>query len=146
MESKPKLSSLLKPTVETPFQIDFDWWKEYDRSWRVHLRSCLCEEHQQLYADLSGDEEVDWIDPETAEVQTVDGLQHTLISHCARQEQFITEQTTLTEALFRLFLSNGNQPLTPEEMSQVLGRPAVKILQTISGARVYKGIRPVPRK
>jgi hypothetical protein len=143
---KPKLTSLLKPTVETPFQIDFDWWKENDRSWRVHLRSCLCEEHQQLYADLSGDEEVDWIDPETAEVQVVDGLQHTLISHCARQEQFITDQTTLTEALFRLFLSNGNQPLSSEEMAQSLGRPALKILQTISGPRIYKGIRPVPRK
>jgi hypothetical protein len=144
--AKPKLASLLKPTVGTPFQIDFEWWKENDRSWRVHLRSCLCEEHQQMYADLSGDEKVDWIDPETAEVQTVDGLQHILISHCAREEQFITEHTTLTEALFRLFLSNGNQPLTPDELAEALGRQPGKILQTISGPRVYKGIRPAPAK
>ena len=144
--SKPKLSSLLKPTVETPFQIDFDWWKEHDRSWRVNLRSCLCDEHQEMYADLSGDEAVDWIDPETAEVQSVDGLQHTLISHCAKQEQFITEHTTLTEALFRVFLSNGNQPLSPEELAEELERPSDKILQTISGPRVYKGIRPAPNK
>ena len=146
MVSKPKLSSMLKPTVETPFQIDFDWWKETDRSWRVHLRSCLCEEHQELYADLSGDEEVDWVDPETAEVQSVDGLQHILISHCAQEEQFITEYTTLTEALFRLFLSNGNQPLSPNELGEALDRQPQKILQTISGPRVYKGIRPAPRK
>jgi len=139
--SKPKLSSLLKPTVETPFQIDFEWWKGTDRSWRVHLRSCLCEEHQALYADLSGDEEVDWIDPETAEVQSVDGLHH-----CAKEEQFITEQTTLTEALFRLFLSNGNHALSPEELGEILGHTPQKILQTISGPRVYKGIRPFPRK
>jgi len=144
--SKPKLSSLLKPTVETPFQIDFKWWKGTDRSWRVHLRSCLCEEHQELYADLSGDEEVDWVDPETAEVQSVDGLQHALISHCAKEEQFITEQTTLTEALFRLFLSNGNHALTPEELAETLGHPPGKILQTISGPRVYKGIRPFLKK
>ena len=144
--SKPKLSSLLKPTVETPFQIDFDWWMEHDRSWRVHLRSCLCEEHQQMYADLSGDEKVDWIDLETAEVQSVDGLQHTLISHCAKEETFITDQTTLTEALFRLFLSNGNQPLSPDELAETLNRQPQKILQTISGPRVYKGIRPVSRK
>ncbi len=143
---KPKLSSLLKPTVETPFQIDFDWWKEHDRSWRVNLRSCLCDEHQEMYADLSGDEEVDWIDPETAEVQCVDGLQHTLILHWAKEEQFITEQTTLTEALFRLFLSNGNQPLSPDELAETLNRPPQIILQTISGPRVYKGIRPVSRK
>ena len=143
--SKPKLSSLLKPTVDTPFQIDYDWWKEHDRSWRVHLRSCLCEEHQEMYADISGDEKVDWIDPETAEVQSVDGLQHTLISHCAKQDQFITELTTLTESLFRLFLSNGNQPLTPEELAEVLNRQPGKILQTITGPRVYKGIRPAPK-
>ena len=143
--SKPKLSSLLKPTVDTPFQIDYDWWKQHDRSWRVHLRSCLCEEHQEMYADISGDEKVDWIDPETAEVQSVDGLQHTLISHCAKQDQFITELTTLTESLFRLFLSNGNQPLTPEELAEVLNRQPGKILQTITGPRVYKGIRPAPK-
>jgi len=144
--SKPKLSSFLKPTVDTPFHIDFDWWKEHDRSWRVHLRSCLCDEHQDMYADLSGDELVDWIDPETAEVQRVDGLQHTLISHCAKQEQFITEQTTLTEALFRTFLANGNQPLSPDQLAENLNRAPNKILQTISGTRVYKGIRPVPLK
>lgn len=142
--SKPKLSSLLKPTVATPFKIDFDWWMEHDRSWRVHLRSCLCEEHQEMYADLAGDEQVDWIDPDTAEVQRVDGLQHTLISHCARQDQFITEHTTLTEALFRTFLANGNQPLSPEELAELLDRQPTKILQTISGTRVYKGIRPAP--
>jgi len=144
--SKPKLSGFLKPTVSTPFNIDFDWWKEHDRSWRVHLRSCLCEEHQEMYADLSGDEKVDWIDPETAEVQCVDGLQHTLISHCAKQEQFITDQTTLTEALFRIFLANGNQPLSPEQMAESLDRSPNMILQTISGTRVYKGIRPAPSK
>ena len=143
--SKPKLSSLLKPTVSTPFQIDFTWWKEQDRSWRVHLRSCLCDEHQEMYADLSGDKEVDWIDPETAEVQVVDGLQHTLISHCAKQEQFITEHTTLTESLFRTFLSNGNQPLSPNDLAELLEQPPQKILQTISGPRVYKGIRPAPQ-
>jgi len=144
--AKPKLSSLLKPTVETPFHIDFDWWKEHDRSWRVHLRSTLCVEHQEMYADLSGGEKVDWIDPETAEVQQVDGLQHILISHCAKQEDFITEQTTLTEALFRIFLSNGNQSLTPTELAEILDRPPQKILQTISGPRVYRGIRPAPEK
>ena len=101
--SKPKLSSLLKPTVDTPFQIDYDWWKEHDRSWRVHLRSCLCQEHQEMYADLSGDEKVDWIDPVTAEVQSVDGLQHTLISHCAKQEQFITEHTTFNRGFIPAF-------------------------------------------
>lgn len=144
--AKPKLSSLLKPTVETPFHIDFDWWKNHDRAWRVNLRSSLCEEHQELFSEIAGDEQVDWIDPETGEVQKVDGLQHTLISHCAKRDDFITKQTTLTEAVFRVFLANGNQPLTSEELAESLDRPPQKILQTISGRRVYQGIRPTKKK
>ena len=97
--------SLVKPTLNTPFHIDFDWWKKNDREWRVHLRGCLCPEHQQAFSELDSDEKVDWIDPETAEVQRVDGLQHVLISHCAKQEGFITNQTTMVESIFRLFLA-----------------------------------------
>ena len=61
-------------------------------------------------------------------------------------EGFITDQTTLTEALFRTFLANGNQPLNPTQLAEVLERQPGKILQTISGTRVYKGIRPAPSK
>lgn len=140
---KPKPLSLIKPTVDTPFHIDFEWWQKHDRAWRVHLRSCLCPEHQEAYADFTDDEEVDWIDPQTAEVQKVDGLQHILISHCAKEEKFITKQTSLTEAIFRVFLANGNQPMTPNELAEKIDRPASVILKTIAGRRVYKGIRPV---
>lgn len=139
-----KRYSLIKPTLTTPFHIDFDWWRQNDREWRVHLRSCLCPEHQQAFSDLESDERVDFVDPETAEVQRVDGLQHVLISHCAQQEDFITARTTLIESVFRLFLSNGNMHLTPVELSERLNRPAATILRTISGVRVYKGIRPCP--
>ena len=38
---EPKKLSIVKPTPETPFHIDFDWWRENDREWRVHLRSLL---------------------------------------------------------------------------------------------------------
>ena len=61
-----KRYSLVKPTVNTPFHIDFDWWQQNDREWRVHLLSCLPAEYQQTFAD-SDNQEVDWIDPETAE-------------------------------------------------------------------------------
>ena len=134
--------SLVKPTLNTPFHIDFDWWRQNDHEWRVHLRSCLCAEHQQTFSELDSDEKVDWIDPDTAEVQRVDGLQHILISHCAKQEGFITGQTTMVESIFRLFLANGNLHLTPLELAEELKRPPMTILRTISGIRVYKGLRP----
>ena len=138
-----KRYSLVKPTINTPFHIDFEWWQQNDREWRVHLRSCLPAEYQQAFSDVK-DEKVDWVDPETAEVQRVDGLQHALISYAASNEDFITQQTTLVEAIFRVLLANGNLALTPMELGERLNRPPAVILRTIAGIRVYKGIRPCP--
>jgi len=138
-----KRYSLVKPTLNTPFHIDFDWWKQNDREWRVHLRSCLPDEFQQAFAEAETDV-VDWVDPETAEVQRVDGLQHTLINYAANAPDFITMQTTMIESVFRILLSNGNTPITPTELSERLNRPPTTILRTLSGRRVYKGIRACP--
>lgn len=137
-----KRPSLVKPTQHTPFHIDFDWWTKNDRDWRIYLQGFLCPEHQMAYADLNIDETLDWVDPETAEVQQVDGLQHVLITHCAKDPSFITQQTTLVDSVFRIFLSNGNVPQTPLELNEQLGKSANTILKTISGVRVYRGIRP----
>lgn len=134
--------SLLKPTLQTPFHVDFDWWRSMDNNWRVALHDMLCPEHQAAFPDPTSEQMIDWIDPETAEVRSMDGVQATLISHCARQPGFLSAQTMLVEAVFRLFLANGNAPMTAEELGQRLGRPAEMILKTISGPRVYKGIRP----
>ena len=103
----------------------------------------MCAEHQAMFDNLEDSNWVDWIDPETAEVKRVDGLQHVLMSHCARQPNFITTNTTMVDAIFRVFLSNGNEPLTVKELSEIIIRPAETILRTISGPQVYKGLRPV---
>lgn len=138
----PKPFSLIKPTLETPFHIDFDWFKEHDGNWRVFLLNCLCPEHQEIYKNQSEDGMIDWIDPDTAEVKRVDGLQSTLMSHCAKEPGFVTTNTAMVDAIFRVFLSNGNHPMTPVELSDKIGKPADTILKTISGLQVYKGIRP----
>ena len=135
-------SSLIKPTLQTPFHIDFDWWQKNERDWHVYLRSLLCPEHQEVFADVRQGEMIDWIDPKTAEVKPVDGIQHTLMTHCARRPEFVTEQTAMVEAVFRLFLTNENMPMTAEELGSLLNRPPNTILRTLSGPRVYKGLRP----
>jgi hypothetical protein len=140
--SEFKKFSLVKPTMQTPFHIDFKWWKENDRDWRVELRRLLCLEHQTAFAELPEDQMIDWIDPETAEVKQMDGLQHALISHCARQEGFL-ENTTMVDAVFRLFLANGNTPISAQELGSRLNRPAEMILRTLTGSRVYMGLRPI---
>ena len=139
-----KRLSLVKPTLETPFHIDFNWWSLHDREWRVHLLSLLTEDEKDRFSEIiEGDVKVDFVDPETAEVHQVDGLQHILITVSAQKEGFLNERTALVEAIFRLFLKNGNAPMTVQEIADQLGRAPNPILRTLSGKRVYRGIRPV---
>lgn len=137
-----KRPSLVKPSTTTPFHIDFDWWKRNERDWHVYLRSLLCAEHQEAFANLEEGQPIDWVDPVTAEVKLVEGVQNALMTHCVKQPDFLTQQTALVEAVFRLFLSNGNVPLSSSDLGAKLKRPPETILRTLVGARVYKGIRP----
>jgi hypothetical protein len=137
-----KRFSLVKPTVNTPFHVDFEWWKKNERDWHVYLRSLLCADHQQIFANIEEGEMIDWVDPATAEVKPVDGIQNALMTHCVKQPDFLTEQTAMVEAVFRLFLTNGNIPMTSQELGKRLNRSPETILRTLAGPRVYKGLRP----
>ena len=134
--------SLLKPSVKTPFHIDFDWWRQNENDWHVFLGSLLCPEHQEAFANFEEGEMIDWIDPVTAEVKQVEGIQHALMTHCALLPEFTSARTAMVEAVFRVFIANGNIPMSAEELGKKLGRPADTILRTISGPRVYRGLRP----
>ncbi|NUQ84759.1 MAG: hypothetical protein HUU11_08600 [Anaerolineales bacterium] len=137
-----KRTSLVKPSVDTLFHIDFEWWKKNERDWHVYLRSLLCSEHREAFANAEEGQMIDWVDSVTAEVKPVEGVQNTLMSHCVKQPDFLTEQTALVEAVFRLFLTNGNIPMSSSELGSRLNRPPTTILRTLTGGRVYKGIRP----
>lgn len=143
VSTAPPATRLVKPTLETRLHVDYDWWGRHERELWVYLKSHLCPEHQAAFADLEEGAMVDWVDPETAEVQPVNGVQHALVTHCARRPEFLTRSTSLVDAVFRVFLTNGNTPLTPEELGEKLSRPPDTILRTLSGGRVYKGLRPV---
>ncbi|PKO07552.1 MAG: hypothetical protein CVU41_02340 [Chloroflexi bacterium HGW-Chloroflexi-3] len=138
-----KRYSIIKPTLETPFHIDFDWWKNHDQNWRVYLHSFLCDEHQEIYTNEENSPKIDWVDPITAEVFIVDGIQHTLMNHCAKKTEFIEKHTTIVNVVFGIFLSNDNKPLTPEQLSSITGKDAITILRTFTGSQVYRGIRPI---
>lgn len=138
-----KRASRARPTIQTHFHIDFNWWQDRDRDWRVFLQSLLCLEHQQAFAELPDDHLVDFIDPMTAEVQRVDGLQHVLITHCAKLEGFISPHTTLVDSIFRIFLANGNMPMSPMELAQISGRSPDLILRVMTGEQIYRGLRPL---
>ena len=135
-------SILARQTLDTKYHIDYEYWARTDRDLYIYLRSHLCPEHQGVYADIEANTMVDSVNLKTAEVTRVLGIQHTLISHCALQPDYLTPQTTMVNAIFRVFLSNGNSPLTPKELGETLNRPGRTILRMLSGGRVYKGIRP----
>ncbi len=141
--SPKRPTSLVRPTLDTPFQVDFAWWQENDRDWKVFLRRLLCPEHRAQWAQQADDEVIDWVDPDTAEVHPVDALQHVVMTHCALQPDFLSENVPLVEAIFRVLLAAGNTPMTPVELGERLQRPPTTILRTLSGRRVYYGIRPV---
>jgi len=132
-----------KPTIDTKFHIDFDWWEEKGHNFRVHLFSNLCKECQERYRGYQETEMIDWIDPNTAEVTQVDGLWHALRTCCSLKPDFIDRTTPLTTAVFRTFLANGNEPLSAVELGAQLRRPPELILRTIGGLQVYNGVKPV---
>lgn len=133
----------VKPTLDTKFHIDFDWWQQQGRDLRVHLYSHLCQECRAEYANRRP-EEIDWVSMDTGEVKQVDILWHVIRTHCSQQPDYLSDHTPLTTAVFRVFLANDNTPLTPNGLHQVLARkPASLILRTIGGHQIYMGIRPV---
>jgi hypothetical protein len=134
--------SLVKPTLDTPFHIDFSWWRLNDREWKVFLRGLLGPEQEDKLADMTGEERVDWVDPKTGEVIQMDALQFLLSSHYA-QEAESAGGTSMIESIFRAFLKSGNAPMSSRQLGEALSRPPQTILKTLSGMRVYRGIRPV---
>jgi hypothetical protein len=130
---------LIKPTLDTKFHIDYSWWDRQERELRVYMMSFLPEEHRQLLEEAEELEEVDYVDPDTAEVTRIDPLQQA-VKEATREADFA--HTSLVDAVFRVFVLNNNTPLSPNELSDLIGRPPMTILRTLSGTRVYRGIRP----
>jgi hypothetical protein len=132
-----------RPSLDTKFCIDYDWWESSGRDIRVAVRGQLCTECQARYPDHRNTEAVDWVDPDTAEVVRGDALMQCLRSECAHKPDFLSQTNPLITNVFRLFLLNGNQPLSPIQLhEQISWTSAETILRTLSGGRVYMGLRP----
>ena len=85
---------------------------------------------------------VDMVNPESGEVKQEDGLLQRVRSIAKQRADFVNQHTSIIDAVFRTFLMNDNKPLTSYELSRYLNRDAELILRTLSGAQVYKGLRP----
>ena len=135
---------LRKPTSTTRFHIDFTWWERSEEDLSIYLRRLL---PAGLRAALPADQsdngaEQDWVHPRTGRVLRLNALQRAL-QDASQRTDFINPEASLVDVLFRILLTNDNNPLSVEEFAAQSGRPAPLILKTIGGRRVYKGIRPV---
>lgn len=135
------LNYLIKPSVETKFYIDFDWWEQSRDDLQIYLRTHLTPDQQKSLEDKDLGEVYDYIDPETGEVSQMDAL-GLAIRESATRDDFITEHIGLIDSVFRVLLVNGNDPLNALELADLTGRDASTILKTIGGLRIYRGIRP----
>ncbi len=141
------MESLVKPTIETKFHIDMDWWERNHRDIRLYMWNALCTDCRHRYKSHKDTEIIDWVDPQTAEVKQVDALWQSLRTCCSHKSSYVTEEHSLATAIFRIFLGNGNTPLSSIELHEKLVyRPAETILRILSGGKTYNGIRPVPAK
>ncbi len=39
-----------RPTVDTKFHIDYDWWETNSRNFRLYLRDQLCDECRERFS------------------------------------------------------------------------------------------------
>jgi hypothetical protein len=140
--SKPKPSAIIKPTLDTKFHIDYEWWERENNDLRSYMLTHLPSDLREKFNEGAEERVIDYIDPETAEVFQLDEL-GLAIQEAAKREDFINFQTSLVDSVFRVFLANSNTPRTPQELEEDTGREARTILKTFGGLRVYRGLRPI---
>ena len=119
--------------------IDLGWYQQNNRSISALVQDCLCAKCRK---QLSVEEK------EITEAE----LLATIKDCCSHDPEFITGQLPILESIFRLFLANGNQPLTLAELGEQLSeqcggnttRTSEEILSRLLNSDRYYGLRPAP--
>lgn len=122
---------------KTCWFIDLGWFQQNTRSISVLVESRLCARcHKQLAAEGK----------EPADLELLSMVKDC----CSQAPEFITGQLPILESAFRLFLANGNQPLTLEELGKQLtekrggdtSRTSEKILSRLLQSDQFYGLKP----
>jgi hypothetical protein len=122
---------------KTCWFIDLGWLQQNNRSILALVESRLCAKcHKQLAAEGK--------EPTDLELLSM------IKDCCSQAPEFITGQLPILESAFRLFLANGNQPLTMEELGKQLSdkrggdtsRTWEGILSRLLQSDQFYGLRP----
>ena len=122
--------AVAEPETETEparYYIDTDWYEQNNRSFRVMAQGRFCAACQAKVGEAT-QERVPTVDKkssrvvyETRDVRYGEQPMAVIRSCCSKQRNYITPETPLLEAVFRVFLANGNQPATVERVREQLG-------------------------
>ena len=133
---------LRRPTIDTPFHIDWGWFERNNLSAQSAIYNQICETHRHEVAP-DATEPVDYIDPATGEVFPMDPMREMILSLCQWEDDYITGEMPVNQALFRLLLATNNRPITPSEMASHLKRvDANTLLRLLTSGSVSYGIVP----
>ena len=136
-----KKLSFNKPTPETKFYVDYDWWQESNLDLNAYLfRHLSLDKYINLDPEL---EEVDLIDAQTGEVRRVQGFEYMVQTHFSQLSEEYIASASFVDAVFCVLLANGNEPMTAREIAERVQRATDVVLKTLAGPTIYKGIRPI---
>lgn len=157
MEKEEELVLLEETEEPKKYFINIEWFERNKRSFRVVAERRFCPSCQSKIGTQT-EERVPTIEPKTGRVvyqtQTVpfgSNPMAVIRGCCARERNYITADMPVMEAIFRVFLMSGNQPMDVETIRDELGqwfpltsRPhgyAAEVLTRLIEADTYYGIR-----
>jgi hypothetical protein len=114
-------------TEPARYFIDTDWYDRSNRSFRAMGQGRFCTACQAKVGDAT-QERVPTVDKktsrvvyETRDVRYGEQPMQVIRTCCSKQRNYITPETPVLEAVFRVFLASGNQPSTVERVREQLG-------------------------
>lgn len=132
---------MMRPTVDTQFQIEWSWFEQNKLDEHSVVRNQLNYKWRQRFDNGLEVQEVDYIDPETGEVFRMNNLHEAILAECQWEPDYITRDMPLSQSILRLFLANNNQPMSVVEMARRLERhDSQAILRVLINSEIQNGI------
>jgi hypothetical protein len=123
---QPVAEQAVEIVEEARYFIDQQWYDDRGLSFGIVAQSRLCHSCANKLGTFT-EERYPVIDPKTKRV-TFEFRKMPYAANplpiirdcCSRSRDYVTPETPLLEAIFRVFLANGNQPMTPSTIREHL--------------------------
>ncbi|MCB0076271.1 MAG: hypothetical protein KDD73_02535 [Anaerolineales bacterium] len=135
--------NIRRPTIDTPFHIDWGWFERNRLSAESAVYNQVCESHR-AEVEPAGTDEMDYIDSTTGEVFVTDARREVIMALCQFEDDYISAEMPLHQAVFRLLLASNNRPTSPAEMAAQLNRHDPQtLLRLLTSGSVSYGVIPL---